>query len=192
MKQRFKISGATSHYPWQTRALINRALIVFFILYLQGCKPGMNTMTNDDRPGKELHIEGVTFHGCPTTNASRLDLVKSASDLKKLQPLKNVLGSGEPLEFTPEIDFKSHLGLIVSLGARPTPGYTLALASPVATMNKELAIVSVKLSEPDPDRILPQVISYPCIFLALPNDSYQSIRVQFTNKNIEPLEIAVH
>ena len=67
--------------------------------------------------------------------------------------------------------------LAVTLGLKPTPGYGIKLDS--WSIGTELEIV-VKLSSPSRGTLLPQMITWPCIVLKLPDSHsqpYRSVRV---------------
>lgn len=74
--------------------------------------------------------------------------------------------------------------LAVTLGLKPTPGYGIMLVS--WSSDTELEIV-VKLSAPSKGSMLPQMITWPCIVLTIPDSHsqpYRSVRV-VTDRDVE-------
>lgn len=70
--------------------------------------------------------------------------------------------------FSTPTDWQRESLLVVSLGARPTPGYKLNLQA--AKWDKTTGRWTLRLAEqaPPADAILPQVISFPCLILRAP------------------------
>ena len=71
-----------------------------------------------------------------------------------------------------ELDFTRQRAVVISLGAKPTPGYGLDVAA-TAVIDEGVLMLDVTLTSPPPGRMLPQVITTPCVVLALPKDGYQ-------------------
>lgn len=67
--------------------------------------------------------------------------------------------------------------LLVALGQRPTPGYGAVLEQASAASTEQIR-VQLAATEPEPDSLLSQVITTPCLALALPRDGWQSLSVQ--------------
>ena len=65
--------------------------------------------------------------------------------------------------------------VIVTLGKKPTAGYSVGLAD--ASANGETLTLSVQVSSPPADAITAQVITSPCVVLAVPADDWQQVRV---------------
>ncbi|MEC7815993.1 MAG: protease complex subunit PrcB family protein [Pseudomonadota bacterium] len=65
--------------------------------------------------------------------------------------------------------------VIVTLGQKPTAGYSVGLAN--ASADGETLTLSVQVSSPPADAMTAQVITSPCVVLAVPADNWQQIRV---------------
>ncbi|OZB15634.1 MAG: hypothetical protein B7X58_06270 [Marinobacter sp. 34-60-7] len=65
--------------------------------------------------------------------------------------------------------------VIVTLGQKPTAGYSVGLAD--ASADGETLVLSVRVSEPPRDAMTAQVITSPCVVLAVPADDWQQVRV---------------
>ena len=65
--------------------------------------------------------------------------------------------------------------VIVTLGQKPTAGYGVGLAD--ASADGKTLTLSVRVSEPPADAMTAQVITSPCVVLAVPADDWQQIRV---------------
>ena len=70
---------------------------------------------------------------------------------------------------------QGHPVLTVFLGQRPTPGYGASLES--VTLDGRILQVSLEKREPDPERMMAQVITTPCLLLELPVRGWQEVEV---------------
>ena len=72
--------------------------------------------------------------------------------------------------------------LALSMGRQPTPGYRLTLAGDeIGFPSDDSAVIRVHWTEPDPGKVQAQVVTRPCLLVALPR-----IRVERLRIRIEP------
>jgi hypothetical protein len=76
----------------------------------------------------------------------------------------------------------------VSKGPQPTPGYALQLPEPVSQPAAATFHVELVWSTPDPDSVLAQVLTYPCLVLGV-SGPVQTISVTDQNGVIGSLEL---
>lgn len=96
-----------------------------------------------------------------------LSLVRSKAGLPDVEGL---LPAGEGA-----LEAGRHV-LVVFLGQRPTPGYGGELRE-ARTVERVLTL-SLEATEPASDAMLAQVITTPCLALAIPDDGWSSLYVQ--------------
>ena len=128
---------------------------------LVGCQAGQAEM--DSLSGVE--VVGQADH-CNRENAG-LSLVRSMSDFPDVDGL---LPAGEgALE-------AGHDVLVVYLGQRPTPGYGGELRQ--AQMADGVLELSLDATEPESGSMMAQVITTPCVALAIPDEGWSSLSVR--------------
>ncbi len=77
----------------------------------------------------------------------------------------------------PAVDLSRQATLLVQMGQKPTPGYGLWPEQPVARLRGDVLEVILDWQSPPPGAILAQVITSPCMLIAIPRAGYKTIRV---------------
>ncbi|MGB5064619.1 MAG: protease complex subunit PrcB family protein, partial [Candidatus Competibacter sp.] len=77
----------------------------------------------------------------------------------------------------PMVDFGREGVLLVAMGARPSAGYGLSLASGSATVRDAVLSVRVNWREPPPGYRQAQVVTSPCLALKVPDAPFSRITV---------------
>ena len=77
----------------------------------------------------------------------------------------------------PAADFEGGAVLLVAAGQRPTAGFELTLASPRAPVKDGVALVRVAVREPPPGAVVAQVVTSPCLVVALPRAGLAEVKV---------------
>lgn len=104
--------------------------------------------------------------------------VKSAAELALfMDAVRGRLTLGAPAEAVPEVDFDRERVLLVAMGQKPSTGYAVGLASTELDVAGVTATVRVHWGEPEPGRLLAQVLTCPAALLVLPKGSYEVVRV---------------
>ncbi len=130
-------------------------------LFLIGCQSGQADM--ESLPGVE--VVGGADH-CKRQSPG-LALARSMSEFPDVDGL---LPAGEgALE-------AGHDLVVVYLGQRPTPGYGAELRR-AHTVEKVLTL-SLEATTPDSGAMMAQVITTPCVALAIPDEGWSSLYVQ--------------
>ena len=75
------------------------------------------------------------------------------------------------------VDFSTSRVLLVSMGQKPTAGYSLKLDQKSSRISKNSAVISLTWSEPDPGMVTAQVITHPFILLSISKGGYNSVKV---------------
>ena len=87
---------------------------------------------------------------------------------------RELLGKAEA---PPAVDFAKQGAVRVAMGPRPTAGYAVALAEPAFTREGSTGVLRVTWSEPPKDSMNAQVLTSPCLVVAVPRDELREIRV---------------
>jgi hypothetical protein len=66
---------------------------------------------------------------------------------------------------------------VISMGLRPTAGYSLSLAQKRARLEHGVVTIPLTWHEPAPGAITAQVITQPCLVIALEKRQYTGVRV---------------
>ena len=101
------------------------------------------------------------------TNQEQLDTFIRQNTHTIRSPLKNNLTS---------IDFLNDVVVAILMKKKPTAGYGISLEEKSAEIKDHIAIVQVNLKKPDPDTMLAQVMTSPCLLIKLPKGRYDTIK----------------
>jgi hypothetical protein len=107
---------------------------------------------------------GVTWIGAPDVYASAMRELGRES----------LTGAAEA---PPAVDFTKYGVVRVSMGTRTTGGYAVALAEPAFTREGSTGLLRVTWSEPPKDSMNAQVMTSPCLVVAVPREGLREVRV---------------
>ena len=108
---------------------------------------------------------------CPGDPQRQVRLIEDQSALDALWRR----GMGGLAASAPTPDFSRKLVIYLADSEKPTAGYGLRLSSPEMTVSRGVATVQVETSEPV--GYAAQMISRPCLLLALPDGNYRRLDV---------------
>lgn len=86
--------------------------------------------------------------------------------------------TGEGAGASMPVDFSSRAVVWVQMGMQPSAGYGLSLQDPAAEIDAATLTLHVKWLEPSPDRVYAQVVTRPCLLVAVPRAGYDRVRVR--------------
>ncbi|MBU2953933.1 protease complex subunit PrcB family protein [Marinobacter sp. F3R08] len=98
--------------------------------------------------------------------------VASAEDL---EPLLGVSGQNFSTKMIREVDFASEHLVFVTLGQKPTAGFSVALDN--VRFAGETLTLEMFVRKPEPDMIVAQVITSPCAIVAVPATKWQRLEI---------------
>lgn len=131
-------------------------------LLVAGCQMGQAEL-KEDLSG--IEIVGEADH-CDQESPG-LELVRDMADFPEVDGL---LPAGEgALE-------SGHDLLVVYLGERPTPGYGGELQE--VDLSGDTLELSLKATEPESDAMMAQVITNPCLAVAVPDEGWSKLSVE--------------
>jgi len=76
------------------------------------------------------------------------------------------------------VDFSSRAVVWVQMGMQPSAGYGLSLQDPAAEIDAGTLTLHMKWLAPSPDRVYAQVVTRPCLLVAVPRADYDRVRVR--------------
>jgi PrcB C-terminal len=121
------------------------------------------------------HVSVVMSHG----NCQQIDAGAAVVDYADLARLRgaNLLGmTAAPVD--EPAGSEAPLTLIaVSLGTRPTPGYSMILLDGGAVKG-EVLTARVGIEGPPPDAVLAQMVTHPCIVLGVAERGIRRVRIE--------------
>lgn len=82
----------------------------------------------------------------------------------------------------PEIDFERNALVLIELGRRPTAGYQMRLASQRMVMDRGDGLITFSVD--GPGGYAAQVITSPCLLVAVPRGDYRGVRALSTDNAI--------
>ena len=85
-----------------------------------------------------------------------------------------LLGKARP---PPTVDFEKDGVLLVEMGRRPTAGHELALATDHVATEDGVGVVRVEWTEPVAGALVAQVVTSPCLFVAVPRGGLRELKV---------------
>lgn len=92
------------------------------------------------------------------------------------EALLDVSGQNMATDVVRKVDLSREALVMVTLGQKPTAGYSVGLQSALA--QGESLVLDMRVNEPAPDMMVAQVITSPCAVLAVEPRGWQQIHVQ--------------
>lgn len=92
-----------------------------------------------------------------------------------LEKLLGVSGQNMATGVIRQVDLASEQLIIVTLGQKPTAGYSVGLQD--VHWDAPALKLTMKVNSPAPDMMVAQVITSPCVVLAVKGDHWQSLEV---------------
>lgn len=78
----------------------------------------------------------------------------------------------------PAVDFAVDTIVLLEMGSRPSAGFGLDLATTRLTQQNGTQVVTINWREPAPDAMVAQVLTSPCLMIALPSSTRGPIEVR--------------
>jgi len=94
--------------------------------------------------------------------------------------LLSACGGGAPAD----LDFGHVSVIVISMGQKPTPGYTVDVSEGSVTLQGKALTISALWHQPPQGAVLPQVITSPCIAITVPTAQYSTVNVENQNGDI--------
>lgn len=157
------------------RRVIRGGLLMTLLLIWAGAALAAGSAEHTTVPLRRVYAH----HTCvdPATEAGiRLaDTPAQADHLWALCRGRQTIGGSA--EERPPLNFAEERLIFLQMGARRTGGFRLDLADEIATLVDKTLVISVVWQEPSKGDLVTQMLTHPCLLLAVPHGDYQRIEV---------------
>lgn len=133
----------------------------------------------EDREASAHSITARVLYQSTLCNSTmRSPAVKVIKDQAELERIWKSLSSTIPAspKAAPRADFSGEMVLLLSMGQQPSGGYSLSLATNQVEVKKGELQVRLLWQEPKPGSIQVQMITRPCLMIAMPGVQGKNIR----------------
>ncbi|RBP72561.1 protease complex subunit PrcB family protein [Marinobacter nauticus] len=150
------------------RTLVRSFITSAATLFLTAC-----SATGGPGEGKGVMVRQITQSAYCGLTGPGVAFVRSEADR---EALLDVSGQNMATDVVRKVDLAREALVMVTLGQKPTAGYSVGLQSALA--QGESLVLDMRVNEPAPDMMVAQVITSPCAVLAIEPRGWQQIRVQ--------------
>jgi len=150
------------------KTLVRSLITSTALLLLAAC-----SATGGPSPGEGVMVRQITQSAYCGLTGPGVAFVRSESER---EALLDVSGQNMATDVVRKVDLGREALVMVTLGQKPTAGYSVGLQSALA-QGKSL-VLDMRVSEPAPDMMVAQVITSPCVVLAVEPRGWQQIRVR--------------
>ena len=150
------------------RTLVRSFITSAAMLFLTAC-----SATGGPGEGKGVMVRQITQSAYCGLTGPGVAFVRSEADR---EALLDVSGQNMATDVVRKVDLAREALVMVTLGQKPTAGYSVGLQSVLA--QGESLVLDMRVNEPAPDMMVAQVITSPCAVLAVEPRGWQQIRVQ--------------
>jgi hypothetical protein len=177
-------SGTYSRFlsGWGMMPKLPTKLLLLLCCGLWACipSPAIHSAEGQRIPVRILYQDALCGRSRPTLSVT---LVADSDQLKQIfiESKRRMLGQSPP---TPAVDFDAEHVVTIQMGQKPTGGYGIELAEPHATLNDGEALIRLRWIEPAPGAIVTQILTSPCLIIALPKGAYEIIEITDENGNV--------
>ena len=98
---------------------------------------------------------------------------------------QSALPAGQTAVFAAPPDWKRQRVIALTLGARPTPGYSIELDAHEFTVKKENLLLDFHERAPAPGEMLQQVMTQPCVFILVEQGRWRGVVLHNTQTGAE-------
>ncbi|MGA9477029.1 MAG: protease complex subunit PrcB family protein [Desulfobacterales bacterium] len=142
--------------------------------------PAVGSAEDKPIPLRILYQDALCDGNRPTPSVT---LVADPDQLKQIfiESKGRMLGQSPP---TPAVDFDAEHVVDIQMGQKPTGGYGIELAEPNATFSGGEALIRLRWIEPAPGAMVTQILTSPCLIIALPKGAYEKIAITDENGKV--------
>lgn len=141
------------------------------VFTLVGC--ASSGAVTDEPNGPPMTRQVIQSAHCGLTGPG-LAFVQTSEGLQKLLELPAQNMAVQQLR---QVDLEKEHLLFVTLGEKPTGGYSVSLASASVESTENTLRLSMAVRSPAPGTMVTQVITSPCVVVAVPANNWPEIRV---------------
>jgi len=144
----------------------------FFFVPLTAAMLTACSATGGEGAGMQPEVRQVTQSAHCGLTGPGVAHVRSEGEL---EALLDVSGQNMATGVIRQVNLDRESLVIVTLGQKPTAGYSVGLES--ATADRKTLKLAMKVNSPAPDMMVAQVITSPCVVLAVADSQWQRLEV---------------
>ena len=157
-----------------------------FILVLGACGSGLNQAPATDAT-EPMPVQ-VVYRGshCPAVQPG-IQLIRDAASWAEWQRQRQQMffsASNEPEDEAADLDFGQVSVIVISMGQKPTPGYSVEVPESSGMLQGASLTISTVWQQPPAGAILPQVLTSPCVAITVRAAQYSTVKVENQNGDI--------
>lgn len=103
-------------------------------------------------------------------------VVETMAELNAIKAPRARFDAAAPAEAG--IDFEQHHLIVVAMGSQPSSGYGVVLADDKGEVRSGGVHLAIEFQRPSSDKVYAQMMTSPCLVVALPKGSYNQIIVR--------------
>lgn len=126
-----------------------------------------------EKPSEQLVRQVIQSAHCGLTGPG----VAYVQTSERLQPLLELPAQNMAVQQLRQVNLEQEHLLFVTLGERPTGGYSISLASASVDSTENTLQLSMAVRSPAPGTMVTQAITSPCVVVAVPASDWSEIRV---------------
>lgn len=128
--------------------------------------------TGGENAGMQPQVRQVTQSAHCGLTGPGVAHVQTGSEL---EALLDIGGQNMATGIIRQVNLEKESLVIVTLGQKPTAGYSVGLES--ATADRKTLKLAMRVNSPAPDMMVAQVITSPCVVLAVADSQWQRLEV---------------
>jgi hypothetical protein len=132
---------------------------------------------NDDQT-KVLPINEIYSASTCNIQAQGITAIKDKGQLQQVMKKANAHRLDSKLLDLSLIDFRSSHVFLITMGTRPNSGYSLTRTGNEARLEDSALHLPIKVNLPEKDRMYAQVMTSPCIVIAVTAGIYDTINIE--------------
>ena len=138
---------------------------------------GLLVLTLSACAHQSIPIDLLYQSGYCATRQAGLYWVENQGDYQHITDSTLKLSLSNNVEPKPSLNFKKDNIILVSMGQKPTAGYDISLKARKAPLQENSIVLPVEFITPGSD-IVAQVVTSPCLILAVEKGPYSEIKAQ--------------
>lgn len=161
---------------------IKLAYYLSLALTVSGCGSGFDDVTGADS-SESVQVKLQVIYRDSQCQAFRpgiqiLDDAASWIEWRRQQDRRLFSEANEPENDVIDIDFSQFSVIVISMGQRPTPGYTVDVRGDAGVLDGGVLNITSVWEQPPEDAILAQVLTSPCVAITVPRAQYNTVKVR--------------
>lgn len=156
--------------------VIRNGILGLACVVVGACESGPDPSPPDNGP-VPIPVD-VVYRGsqCPATEpgASVIDDAAAWAEWRAARPQSFFPAADGP---DADVDFGAARVIVVSMGTRPTAGYALDVPAGTARLHGDVLEIDADWREPAAGAVVAQMLTSPCIAIAVPRVSFGRVRV---------------